>query len=190
MQWNRSNTIGIAKSSCTYCHGNGTRLVRNGREVPCRCVFRAAFRACWNRFRECAAKGVHSSAVTLELCDGRESRRTFSRMREEYMADFCLVSRRILNDQEHRIFRAHFLLGADWKLCCRQLKLDRGNFFHGVYRIEQKLGRAFADLEPYPLFPLEDYFSGLAQKVVATVRPIEIRPPSPKGRPVRVPLSA
>jgi hypothetical protein len=33
-----------------------------------------------------------------------------------------------------------------WKLCCRQLGTDRGNFFHAVYRIEQKLGRVFAEL--------------------------------------------
>jgi hypothetical protein len=76
------------------------------------------------------------------------------------MADFCLVSRRALNEQEHRIFRYHFLLGADWKLCCRKLNMDRGNFFHAVYSIEQKLGRTFAELEPYPLYPLRDYFSG------------------------------
>ena len=42
---------------------------------------------------------------------------------------------------EDKIFRYHFLLGADWKLCARKLGIDRGNFFHAVYRIEQKLGR-------------------------------------------------
>ena len=40
-------------------------------------------------------------------------------------------------------------MGADWKLCCRQLGMDRGNFIHAVYRIEQELGRVFAELEPY-----------------------------------------
>jgi hypothetical protein len=58
------------------------------------------------------------------------------------------------------LFRFHFLLGADWKLCSRQLGIDRGNFFHAIYRIEQKLGRVFRELEPYPLFPLDDYFHG------------------------------
>jgi hypothetical protein len=38
--------------------------------------------------------------------------------------------------------------------------MDRGNFFHSVYRIEQKLGRMFRELKPYPLFPLDDYFHG------------------------------
>jgi hypothetical protein len=76
------------------------------------------------------------------------------------MADFCLVSRRILNEFEYTLFRYHFLLGADWRLCCRQLRIDRGTFFHEVYRIEQLLGRAFAQLEPYPLYPVSEYFAG------------------------------
>jgi hypothetical protein len=164
MQWNRSNAIGIAKMSCTYCHGNGTRLVRHGREVPCNCAFRAAFRACLNRFRECSANGAHASTVSLEVCGGRQSRRTYSRKGEEYMADFCLVSRRVLNDFDHKIFRYHYLLGADWKLCCRQLQIDRGTFFHAIYRIERELGRTFAELQPYPLYPLDDYFGGTVQR--------------------------
>lgn len=59
-----------------------------------------------------------------------------------------------------RVFRYYFLLGADWKLCCRQLGMDRGNFFHAVYRIEQKLGRVFAELDPYGLDPVDEYFGG------------------------------
>jgi hypothetical protein len=69
------------------------------------------------------------------------------------------VSRRVLTDYEHTIFRYHFLLGADWKLCCRKLEMDRGNFFHSVYRIEQALGRAFRELQPCPLYPLHEYFT-------------------------------
>jgi hypothetical protein len=65
--------------------------------------------------------------------------RTFGRKDEEYMADFCLVSRRNLSEMEHQLFRYHFLLGADWTLCTRKLGMNRGNFFHAVYRIEQKL---------------------------------------------------
>jgi hypothetical protein len=65
-----------------------------------------------------------------------------------------------LNEQEYKLFRYHFLLGADWKLCTRKLGIDRGNFFHSVYRIEQRLGRMFRELQPYPLFPLDDYFHG------------------------------
>ncbi len=85
---------------------------------------------------------------------------TWGRKDEEYIADFCLVSRRSLDEFEYRLFRYHFVLGADWKLCCRRLGIERGNFFHAVYRIEQKLGRVFRELEPYSLFPLDEYFQG------------------------------
>ena len=168
MQWNRSQTIGLARVSCSYCHGYGLRLARQGKEAPCQCVFRAIFRACHTRFRECVENGPHTSAVTLEFCRGAEGYRTYSRKREEFMADFCLVSRRVLEEVEYRIFRYHFLLGADWKLCCQQLRIDRGSFFHFVYRIEEKLGRAFAEIEPYALFPLDEYFSGIIRRPAAS----------------------
>lgn len=168
MHWERSNTIGLAKVSCSYCHGYGLLLARKGQEAPCQCVFRAIFRACYTRFLECVEKGPHTSAVTLEFCRGAEGHRTYSRKREEFMADFCLVSQRVLDEADHKIFRFHFLLGADWKLCCQRLHMDRGSFFHTVYRIQQKLGRAFAEIEPYPLFPLDEYFSGMIRRPVAT----------------------
>jgi len=83
------------------------------------------------------------SRVSLEPHVGRSRPSTWGRKDEEYIADFCLVARRTLSEFEYRLFRYHFLLGADWKLCARKLRIDRGNFFHAVYRIEQKLGRSF-----------------------------------------------
>jgi hypothetical protein len=79
------------------------------------------------------------------------------------MADLVIVSRRTLEPHEYRVFQAHFLLGGDFKLCCRQLKIDRGTFFHIVYSIEERLGRVFAELTPYPLYPVAEYFSGGAR---------------------------
>lgn len=98
------------------------------------------------------------------------------------MADFCLVSRRVLDDAEYAVFRFHFLLGANWKLCCRRLNVDRGNFFHCVYRIEQKLGHAFAETEPYALYPLDEYFGGLIRPQPQSALPVNrfplpLRPP-------------
>jgi hypothetical protein len=166
MQWNRSNAIGLAKASCTWCEGHGIRLVRRGNETACNCVYRAVFRACYNRFRECA-EGAYLGTVSLEFCRGSEGRRMYSRKREEFIADFCLISRRALDDFEQRIFRYHFVLGADWRLCCRQLKMDRGAFFHHIYRIQQKVGKAFAETQPYALYPLAEYFGGVVQKAHA-----------------------
>src|ERR1035441_7754518 len=66
MQWERSNVIGLAKASCNFCNGYGMRPVLRGPESPCSCVFRAVFRACYRRFRECVALGAHTNAVTCE----------------------------------------------------------------------------------------------------------------------------
>src|SRR5215469_12468351 len=93
IQWDRSSIIGIAKVSCTFCHGNGTRFRRNGSEAPCNCVLRAVFRTCWSKFRQCALSSGQIGIARLEFCPGgREGRRTYGFKREEYMADFCLVS--------------------------------------------------------------------------------------------------
>jgi hypothetical protein len=64
---------------------------------------------------------------------------------------------------ESRVFHTHFMLGADWKLCSRQLGIDRGTFFHLVYNVENRLGRVFAELAPYPLYPVAEYFSGVTR---------------------------
>lgn len=145
------------------------RVGRGQKETPCYCVFRAVFRACYNRFRVLAARGVNAGTVSLEFCRGHEGRRFYGRKAEEYLADFTLVSRRHLEGLDYDVFRFHFLLGASWKLCCRRLNMDRGNFFHAVYRVEEKLGRAFAELQPYSLYPLDEYFGGAYRRNPAMI---------------------
>ncbi|HVY93631.1 MAG TPA: hypothetical protein VHA14_12805 [Bryobacteraceae bacterium] len=102
--------------------------------------------------------------VRLETVRGSEGNFSWGMKEEEYMADFCLVSKRALEPLEYQIFRFHFLQGADWKACCRRLELDRGSFYHHLYRIEQKLGRVFRELRPHALFPIDEYFGGKARR--------------------------
>jgi hypothetical protein len=189
-EWNRSETIAVAKQTCTQCQGFGLRgKSRSGSEMPCNCVLRAIFRSCYTRFRLCLAKEKRMSHARFDIIGGRERRAVWGRKDEEYVADFCLVSRRVLNDCEYRIFRLHFLLGADWRLCCRQLNMDRGAFFHDVYRIEQKLGRAFREVKPYSLFPLSDYFAPTVKKEFSAEAKRLLRmPKEKKQRPVKPPL--
>jgi hypothetical protein len=87
-----------------------------------------------------------------------------------------------LNPKEYRIFKYHYLLGADWRLCCRKLNIDRGNFFHAVYKIEQRLGRVFRELKPYALYPLNDYFRGEIRLATPFL------PGAPKVVPIRPPI--
>jgi hypothetical protein len=105
------------------------------------------------------------------------------------MADFVLIARRELNPAEYKLFRFHFLLGAECPLCCQKLGLTRGNFFHMVYRVEQKLGKVFATLMPYPLYPLDEYYGGNTRMV--DIRPFPIpEPVQLNGIPLRPPLAA
>ena len=174
MEWTRSETLALAMHHCTQCHGSGLRLARKGVLAPCNCVLRSIFRICYNRFVKCATQEKRLSRTSVEAHMGRARPLSWGRKDEEYIADFCLVAKRTLNDFEHSLFRYHFLLGADWKLCTRKLGMDRGNFFHAVYRIEQKLGRVFRQLEPYALFPLDEYFHGPSR-----LTPLKERLPMP-----------
>jgi len=122
--------------------------------------------------------------VTMSLTRGRERHFTWSRKDEEYIADFTLVARRSLNEADYKIFKYHYLLGADWKLCCRKLNMDRGRFFHAVYRIQQRLGRIFRELQPYGLYPLDEYFG----TTVRGVKPIQPTWTPPPAVPVRPPI--
>jgi hypothetical protein len=180
MEWTRSETLALAAPGCNTCLGLGLRVGRKQATYPCNCVLRAIFRACFQRFRDCANREKYMSRVTLDPLPGKDRRGTWGRKDEEYIADFTLISKRTLTEFEYRIFRYHFLLGADWKLCCHKLNIDRGNFFHAVYRIEQKLGRVFRELEPYPLFPLSDYFHGPLRGATSCF--------APRVVPIRLPL--
>jgi hypothetical protein len=189
MEWSRSDTIALATQCCTDCHGLGLKTNLRGETIPCNCVLRAVFRACYARFRHCASKEKHMSQASLEVISGKDSVRTWGRKDEEYMADFCQVSRKALDEFEYKVFKFHFLLGADWRLCTRKLNMDRGNYFHAVYRVEQKLGKVFRELQPYGLYPLSEYFNGARQmprewrleatrlNPQATIKRVPFRPP-------------
>ncbi|MDP8982061.1 MAG: hypothetical protein M3O35_15875 [Acidobacteriota bacterium] len=181
MLWTRSETLALAAPTCTMCRGLGLRNGRLENTQPCNCALRAIFRACYARFYVIASNEKSISRLNTELPTGREGLAGWGRKDEEFVADFCLVSRRALNDFEHGIFKYHFLLGGDWRICCQRLHTNRGSFFHAVYRIQQKLGRVFRELQPYPLYPISDYFHGPSRAVAPATGPkykvVPIRPP-------------
>ena len=196
MIFNRSNCLAIARTGCVECNGLGIRnitTVVNGTkeltDVPCCCALRSIFRACYGRFRYCAEKQAHIGTISLETWGRRGARRGYERKNEDFMCDFILIVKKSLTLEDHRVFRAHFLLGADCSLCCRYLGMTRGNYFHMIYRIEEQLGRAFANVQPYSIYPLRDYFGDVsAHQGPFPATPLEVvknvlRPPL---RPMRV----
>ena len=105
MEWTRSETIGLAAVKCAFCRGLGMKAGRGGAQEACDCVFRAIFRACYARFRQCAEREKTLSRVTLDCGPKGCGRVTWSRKDEEYMADFYLVTRRSLTAEEWRLDR-------------------------------------------------------------------------------------
>jgi len=172
MEWTRTETLALATQNCAICHGLGLRPSRGKSVAPCHCVLRTIFRACYYRFHECILDQERTNTAALDFNAARQSKTVWGRKKEEFSADFFLVSKRSLTAGEFRIFRYHFLLGADWRLCCRKLKVDKGLFFHVLYRIEEKLGRTFRELEPYGLFPLDEYFGGTARTNASLLSPV------------------
>jgi hypothetical protein len=171
MEWTRSETIGLASASCVFCRGLGLRRTPvRGKEKPCGCVFRAIFRACFTRYRHCCGKAGVTSTLTLDTVQGPRGYRTWGRRNEEYIADFELVCKRTLDQEEYEVFEWHFLKGADWKVCIEKIGLDKGTFFHRVYIVQEKLGRVFRELQPHSLFPLDEYFGGAPVRKVVAIR--------------------
>ena len=67
--------------------------------------------------------------------------------------------------------------------------MDRGSFFHQLYRIEQKLGRVYRELRPHALFPLDEYFGGTVRKDLPEAYKNVLHMPLPvRGMPLRAPL--
>ncbi len=57
-----------------------------------------------------------------------------------------------------------------------------------LYRIQQKAGKAFAEMKPYSLFPVCEYFEvEIGREAPAPLTP---KRPAGKGRPLVLPLSA
>jgi hypothetical protein len=158
--WTSSSAMTLALVHCGHCSGLGERQGQR-RTLVCACVYRAVFRTCLRRYRDYCTREKYMSRVTLDMIPGSQGRGAWGRKQEEYCADFELIARRELTEFEQRLFRLHFLEHNDWKFCTQRLKLDRGNFFHAVYRVEQKLGRAYSETKPYPLHPVDEYLHGV-----------------------------
>lgn len=169
--WTRSETLALAPQSCARCFGLGMCQQGNS-ETPCHCVYRKIFQICYGRFRRCiegarvATSSVYQDNYGASPHCGR--RHMYGFRNEEFCADFLHVAHTALARHPllSRVFRYHFLLGADFRAVNRKLGRptgDRGTF-HYFYRIEEIVGRAFRETQPYALFPLDEYFGGTVRQ--------------------------
>jgi hypothetical protein len=164
--------LALSQQSCSLCFGLGSVSTRGkGKTRPCSCVWRGVFRACLARFHRAFEYGGHCQRVGPLDAGSKARHKPSLRMREEdFLADFVLLAKRALRDNPlgWKLFRFHVLLGADWKLCARKLGIDRGTFFHELYRVQEATGKVFAETQPYALYPTDEYFGG----TVRAARPL------------------
>jgi hypothetical protein len=163
--------VALSVPSCRRCGGLGA-IRRRGGSQTCACVLRRVFRACLTSYRHCKASMGSAGAVQYERVGHAQGRCAIvaSFKRAEYAADFILLSRRVLayRPVELAVFEAYHLDELEWLVAVPRVNrllrmarpLNRGSFFHAVYRAEGLLGAAIVDSRPYSLFPPRDYFSG------------------------------
>ncbi|MBC7926568.1 MAG: hypothetical protein H7039_13010 [Bryobacteraceae bacterium] len=190
MEWIRTETLAMASAKCPLCEATGLRVQDTTQEVvACNCILRAVFRECYNRFAECNYSRIEDARCSLENSQSKESPGNWSRKNEEYCADFLLLAKRHLTEEEHKIFRFRYLLGADWRLCARKLNMEKGIFHHTCYRIQQKLGRAFAETRPCSLYPVNEYFTlGYRSREPAKLTMVRLAAAAPQKKKVDVPV--
>lgn len=160
--WDRGSCLALASSSCVFCRGTGVcnahrgKVAVIGEKKVCECVLRACFRECFVRYIACKERQENGSSWIEREVGGIQ----YSRKSEEYIADFETVSKRTLRSREKQlgIFNLHFIEGRDWKYCTAKLGLTKGDFFHTLYLVQERLGAEFHELEPYALHPVDMYF--------------------------------
>jgi hypothetical protein len=135
---------------------------------------------------------AHPIAVNLKRLGAGTGKRTPSpRARsghksDEFLADFYLVSKRHLSESDWQFFKLNFLMGGE-EICKR--RMTASVYANTCARIETALGRVFRELEPFPLHPLDEYFSPVPRSRKKTVTAFPATPPA-RYQPLRPPMSA
>lgn len=153
---NRGVAIANAAAKCTHCGGEGS-LRRRG---YCGCVLRAVFRICWDQYKYSAENGISlNRCCVMEISRGGKILTGLPHA--EFVADFERAVARALTPARRKLFELHFAGGLAWYDCLAKLRLDRGQFFHEVYRVEEAIGAECLK----GLYPLDQYFG--VRRVVA-----------------------
>jgi hypothetical protein len=179
----RSNYLALALNTCPKCCGSGVKL--GLRIEPCGCVSRNLYNQLLSRDLLIGNQQMTvSSCVPTVVSRGSDSRFCWSRKNEEFSADFYLLAKRTLDPKDFSIFRLHCLAGCNWKHCVEVLNMNRGDFFHAVYRIQETVGEAAVELRPHAIYPLSEYFGRCSPHIIGDRRIQEtIRKPAVGLRP-------
>jgi hypothetical protein len=138
-----------ADPRCTQCRGTGRR------KVVCGCCFRRAFRQCLDNYKAAAIRLACCGEVpVLELVGSGVSAGI---KRAEYVADWERIAATSLARGQQKLLRLHFIEERRWQDCLVPLDLDKGEFWHEAYRVQERMGKALAEAG---LWPVGSYFGG------------------------------
>jgi hypothetical protein len=168
--WSRGKCIALADPHCVFCRGLGIRNHKCENEKPCGCTLRKIFKLCFARFRSILYNEAQPGRLSLSTTSFRSTGRSlnYGFPKQEFCADFYLITKRSLTREEFLVFDWHYLHGHDWKLCTEKIGIEKGSFFHLVYVLQEKLGRIYAELRPFALYPIDEYFQGHVAKKPST----------------------
>jgi hypothetical protein len=177
--WAEIDPTVVSLRQCRYCHGEGFVRGRGAERRPCDCVLRGIFYAATEYVREW---------WTGEIPDC-STRWTFGYRAKELRVDIDLAAKAVLGAADYRIFDLRFTLGLDWPACCRVLRMDRGAFWHRVYRIAAIVGAEIVERGIWPLgryfrqqMPAESLLAATMSHRMGGVRAIRPLPGSVGGR--------
>jgi hypothetical protein len=156
----------LANHDCRECAGSGYGL----NDPVCACVYRRIFDACYDCYQ---AITPHTSRVQSDSIYK-------SRPEEEFRADFWAVAHRALIGRPAlaETFDVYFAEERGARIAAAILGISTGVLFRRATDIKRLVGRAFRDVQPYPLFPSRQYFvrSGLVTMPQPLKEPAKVCP--------------
>lgn len=159
--WQPGELMSLADKRCTKCMGTGqvTGWAKD-RKYCCPCVYRRIFRHCAGEYRRLQVRSEETDVALWRnggAQPGAKPGMGWHRPAQNYLADFEILARRTLRPQDYRLFRLCWVQGWLMVEAFRKVGLSRGDGFHRIYMIEDVLGQAYAETQPYGLWPISEY---------------------------------
>ncbi len=124
----------LASEKCPQCEGSGVRCtLKRLKSHICPCVYRSIARRCAVRWQI-----IQMAPETKP----RQLRCRYDMPRAEWAADFWMTTRAAVDGTHWLIWRNIRLYNERVDVVQRELRMDRGTFFHALYRAEQVIGHA------------------------------------------------
>lgn len=162
--WPRGTALSLADPKCPVCTGYGMvglNQARGGYRLrACACAERTAFRAVMHRYHGLSFRSGDASTTKIGIVGaGVHGARSYGRPVEEFLADVDLAAKRVLPEQQWKVFRLRFVWRLELAEVARRLGLGSAHrAYHAADVVARRLGRTFVEMQPVALWPLDGYF--------------------------------